>query len=490
MVAQVEAMQAGSATLRQLSSSFAQHIHLIAACGMGMGSLAGMLKARGYQVTGSDQHVYPPMSTQQQVWGIPLYNGFRPEHLAPRPDLVIVGNAVSRDNPEAMATQQAGIPVMSLPQALAHFFIQERHSVVVTGTHGKSTTTALIAWLLQHAGYAPGFFVGAVMRNIDGTFGLGQGPHFVVEGDEYDSAYFDKGPKFLHYRPRTAVLTSLEFDHADIYRDLDHVRSAFARFVPLLPADGCLIACHDAPNVRELLTTVPSAAPIQTYGLDPGADWQAVAWHADATGTHITVNYQGQPFGSFTSPLFGPHNVQNVLAAIAVIHRLGLSPAQVAAGLATYAHIKRRCEVRGVVRGITVLDDFAHHPTAVRVTLEGVRQAYPGARLWAVFEPRSATSRRAVFQYEYAEAFRLADRVLIADVYHHREQLPPETRFSPQALVEALRAQGVGAWFYPTTEEIMTHLCRDTQAADVILIMSNGGFDNIHQRLLAALEQS
>jgi len=293
-----------------------QHMHLIAACGTGMGSLAGMLKARGYHVTGSDQHVYPPMSTQLQAWGIPLYNGFSAEHLVPRPDLVIVGNAVSRDNPEAMATEQAGIPVMSLPQALAHFFIQERHSVVVTGTHGKSTTTALIAWLLQHAGYEPGFFVGAVMRNIDGTFGLGQGPHFVVEGDEYDSAYFDKGPKFLHYRPRTAVLTSLEFDHADIYRDLDHVRSAFARFIPLLPADGCLVACHDAPHVRELLATVPIAAPIQTYGLESGAEWQAVAWHADATGTHLTVHHHGQPVGSFTSPLFGPHNVHNVLAAV------------------------------------------------------------------------------------------------------------------------------------------------------------------------------
>jgi len=465
------------------------HIHLIAACGTGMGSLAGMLKARGYQVTGSDQQVYPPMSTQLQAWGIPLYNGFSAEHLSPRPDLVIVGNAVSRDNLEVVATQHAGVPVMSLPQALAHFFIQDRHAVVVTGTHGKSTTTALIAWLLQHAGYEPGFFVGAVMRNIDGTFGLGQGPHFVVEGDEYDSAYFDKGPKFLHYRPRTAVLTSLEFDHADIYRDLDHVRAAFARFVPLLPADGCLVACHDAPHVRELLTTVPSAAPIQTYGLEAGAAWQAVAWQADTTGTHITVHHHGQPFGTFTSPLFGPHNVQNVLAALAVTHRLGLSPTQMAASLATYAHIKRRSEVRGVVRGITVLDDFAHHPTAVRVTLEGVRQAYPGARLWAVFEPRSATSRRAVFQHEYAEAFRIADRVLIADVYHHREQLPSEARFSPKTLVEALQAHGVGAWFYPTSAEIIAHLCRDTQPADVILIMSNGGFENIHQRLLTALEQ-
>ena len=308
------------------------------------------------------------MSTQLQAWGIPLYNGFSAEHLVPRPDLVIVGNAVSRDNPEAMATEQAGIPVMSFPQALAHFFIQERHSVVVTGTHGKSTTTALIAWCLQHAGYEPGFFVGAVMRNIDGTFGLGQGPHFVVEGDEYDSAYFDKGPKFLHYRPRTAVLTSLEFDHADIYRDLDHVRSAFARFIPLLPADGCLVACHDAPHVRESADhrAQRCAYPDLWLGVRRRVARGRLAcrYHRHAShGARIMASLSG----SFTSPLFGPHNIQNVLAAVVVTHRLGLSPAQIAAGLATYAHIKRRCEVRGVVRGITVLDDFAHHPTAVRV---------------------------------------------------------------------------------------------------------------------------
>jgi len=472
-----------------VTSPHHQHIHLIAACGTGMGSLAGMLKASGYHVTGSDQQVYPPMSTQLETWGIPLYNGYHADHLTPAPDLVIVGNAVSRDNPEAMATQQAGIPAMSFPQALAHFFIQDRHAVVVTGTHGKSTTTALIAWLLQHAGYDPGFFVGAVMRNINGTFGLGQGPHFVVEGDEYDSAYFDKEPKFLHYRARTAVLTSLEFDHADIYRDLEHVRQAFARLLPLIPAHGCLVACHDAPHVRELLATVPTAAALQTYGLEPGAAWQARAWEAEAAGTHITVEHHGQEFGTFTSPLFGPHNIQNVLAAIVVTQSLGLTPAQIAAGLATYAHIKRRCEVRGVVRGITVLDDFAHHPTAVRVTLEGVRQAYPGSRLWAVFEPRSATSRRAVFQQEYAEAFRGADCVLVADVYHHREQLSPEARFSPATLVHALHAHGVGAWFYPGTDAILAHLCRETRPTDVVLIMSNGGFDNIHQRLLHALEQ-
>jgi UDP-N-acetylmuramate: L-alanyl-gamma-D-glutamyl-meso-diaminopimelate ligase len=465
-----------------------QHIHLIACCGTGMGSLAGMLKARGYHVTGSDQHVYPPMSTQLAAWGIPLYTGFCAAHLQPRPDLVVVGNAVSRHNPEALAVQAAGIPTLSFPQALAHFFIQKRHAVVVTGTHGKSTTTALIAWLLCQAGYDPSVFVGAVMQNFDSPFRLGQGAHFVVEGDEYDSAYFDKAPKFLHYRPRTAVLTSLEFDHADIYRDLPHVRSAFVRFVQLLPGDGCLIACTDQPHVQELLATGPMPAPVQTYGLEAPADWQVTACHPIAHGMQATVCYRGTLYGQFTSPLLGRHNVQNLLAAIAVTSSLGLSAAQIAAGLTTFRHIKRRCEVRGEVDGVTVIDDFAHHPTAVHVTLDAVRQAYPGARLWAVFEPRTATSRRAIFQQEYAAALQLADRVILADVYR-KEQLGDTASLSPAAIVQKLQQQGIPAWFYPTTEAIMAHICREAQPADVILIMSNGGFDNIHQRLLTALEQ-
>ena len=464
------------------------HIHLIACCGTGMGSLAGMLNASGYHVTGSDQHIYPPMSTQLEEWGIPLYQGFDAAHLQPRPDLVIVGNAMSRDNAEAAATREAGIPAMSLPEALAHFFIQERHSVVVTGTHGKSTTTALIAWLLAHAGCDPSFFVGAVMRNFQSTFRLGEGNHFVVEGDEYDSAYFDKGPKFLHYRPQTAVLTSLEFDHADIYRDLDHVRSAFVQFVDLLPASGCLIACSDHANVRDLLDTTPIAAPVVTYGLDPSADWHAVESHIDGRTMRLTVQHHGELFGRFTTPLFGQHNVQNLLAAVAVAHHLGLTAQQIASGLATFCHIKRRCEIRGTIDDITIIDDFAHHPTAVQMTVEAVRQAYPGARLWAVFEPRTATSRRKIFQDDYVEALRRADRVILADV-HRKEGLTSEERLSPATVVQRLRDHEVPAWFYPTTDEILAHLCREAQPSDVILIMSNGGFDNIHQRLLTALQQ-
>lgn len=472
----------------------ATHIHLIACGGTGMGSLAIMLQARGYRVTGSDQHLYPPMSTQLETAGIQVYEGFDTAHLEPQPDLVVVGNAVTRDNVEAAATREAGIPAMSFPQALAHFFIQDRHAVVVTGTHGKSTTTALIAWLLIHAGYDPSVFVGAVMRNFDRTFRLGDGGHMVLEGDEYDSAYFDKGPKFLHYRPRTAVLTSLEFDHADIYRDLDHVRSAFVRFLDLLPDDGCLVACHDQANVRELLATTPVAAPVQTYGLEAGAQWQAVDYtptvHNPGTmhGMSMTILRHGDFYCRLSAPLCGRHNLQNILAAVAVATRLGLSAEQITAGMASFQHIKRRCEIRGVVNGITVIDDFAHHPTAVEMTLEGVRLAYPWSRLWAIFEPRSATSRRKVFQQAYVQALRLADYVLLADVYRGN-LLAAADRLSPQMLVQTLNPLTKGAWFYPDTNDIIAHLCRESQSSDVILIMSNGGFDNIHERLLTALAQ-
>jgi UDP-N-acetylmuramate: L-alanyl-gamma-D-glutamyl-meso-diaminopimelate ligase len=464
------------------------HIHLIACCGTGMGSLAGMLKAAGYHVTGSDEHIYPPMSTQLEGWGIRIYEGFRPEHLQPRPDLVVVGNAVSRDNPEAALVRQAGIPALSLPQALAYFLIRERHAVVVAGTHGKSTTTALIAWLLTHAGCDPSVFVGAVMRNFNSTFCLGQGPHVVLEGDEYDSAYFDKAPKYLHYRPRTAVLTSVEFDHADIYHDLRQVRAAFNRFLHLLPVDGQLIACYDQPSVRELLRAAALVVPVQTYGMQSGADWRAVDCQPQRQGMQLTVLYHEAPFARLSSPLLGKHNVQNLLAAVAVAHHLGLSAAQIATGISTFENIKRRCEVRGEVQGVTVIDDFAHHPTAVRATLSAVRLAYPGACLWAVFEPRTATSRRAIFQQDYSAALALADRVVIADV-HRKGQLHVTERLSPEALVAALRARQTPAWFYPTTQAIIDHLCVEVQDQDVVLIMSNGGFDNIHQRLLDALTQ-
>ena len=465
-----------------------RHIHLVAVCGTGTGSLAILLKTLGHHVTGSDRHVYPPMSTQLQEWGIPVREGFRAAHLQPRPDLVIVGNAISRGNPEAEAAQDAGVPVMSFPQALAHFLIGDRHGVVVAGTHGKSTTTALIAWMLDHAGLQPGYFVGAVTRNFPAPIRLGTGAHVVVEGDEYDSAYFDKGPKFLHYRPRTAVLTALEFDHADIYRDLDHVRSAFRRFVCLLPAEGRLLACGDDPEVRSLCAAEAMAAPVETYGLSAGVDWQAADWRAGDGGTVLEVVHGGRPFGQFVTPLFGPHNLRNVLAAIAVAHRLGVGRDRIASGLRSFAGLKRRCEVRGEGAGVTVIDDFAHHPTAVGLTLQGLRQAYPGARLWAVFEPRSATTRRHVFQRAYVEALAHADRVVIAEVFR-KQELAREERLSEDLLVQELNQGGVPSWFCPDTADIIARVCEEARRGDVVAVMSNGGFDNIHERLLEALRQ-
>ena len=463
-------------------------IHLVAVCGTGMGSLAILLKTLGHRVTGSDQHMYPPMSIQLQEWGIPLYEGFRAMHLQPRPDLVIVGNAISRGNQEAEAAQAAGVPVMSFPQALAHFLIGERHGVVVAGTHGKSTTTALIAWMLDHAGLDPGYFVGAVTRNFPAPIRLGTGAHVVVEGDEYDSAYFDKDPKFLHYRPRTAVLTALEFDHADIYRDFAHVRSAFDRFVRLLPAEGCLLACGDDPGVRSLCAEESIAGVVETYGLSEGVNWRAAEWEAGEGGTVLEVRRNGHTFGRFVTTLFGPHNVCNVLAAIAVAHRLGVPRDRIASGLRSFAGLKRRCEVRGEVAGVTVIDDFAHHPTAVSVTLKGLRAAYQGARLWVVFEPRSATTRRRVFQEAYVVALAHADRVVIAEVFR-KEELQKEERLSEDLLVQRLKESGVPSWFYPDTADIIARVCEQALKGDVVVIMSNGGFDNIHERLLEALQQ-
>ena len=465
-----------------------QHIHLVAVCGTGMGSLAILLKALGHHVTGSDLHVYPPMSDQLQQWGIQLHEGFRASHLQPRPDLVIVGNAISRGNAEAEAAQDAGVPVMSFPQALAQFLIGERHGVVVAGTHGKSTTTALIAWLLDHAGLDPGYFVGAVTRNFAAPIRLGAGAHVVVEGDEYDSAYFDKGPKFLHYRPRTAVLTALEFDHADIYRDLEHVRSAFRRFARLLPAEGCLLACGDDPGVRSLCEEERISARVETYGLAGGVDWQAAAWQGGNCGAALEVLHNGKPFGRFVTPLFGAHNARNALAAIAVAHRLGVARDRIASGLRSFAGLKRRCEVRGEAAGVTVIDDFAHHPTAVGLTLQGLREAYPAARLWVVFEPRSATTRRRVFQRAYVDALSHADRAVVAEVYR-KEELEREERLSEDLLVEELNERGVPSWYYPDTADIIARVCEEALHGDVVAIMSNGGFDNIHERLLRALQQ-
>jgi UDP-N-acetylmuramate: L-alanyl-gamma-D-glutamyl-meso-diaminopimelate ligase len=464
-----------------------RHIHLIAICGVGMSALAGMLQARGWRVTGSDQHVYPPMSTQLAGLGIDLRQGFSADHLADHPDLIVVGNAVSRSNPEVQAMLELGLPFLSLPQALAEFFLVNCHPIVVVGTHGKTTTASLMAWVLESAGLDPSYMIGGIPRNFGTNYKLGNGAFFVVEGDEYDTAFFDKGPKFLHYRPRTAILTSVEFDHADIYRDLDHVKEAFRRFVHILPAEGYLAAGIEFPHAADLLASAPCRW--EGYGFADQAHWRAAQVDVDEEATRFLVQHQHQRLGTMRSALVGQHNIQNALGVIAVASHLGLSFDAIRAGLQSFAGVKRRQEIRGVVRQITVIDDFAHHPTAIRETLAALRAKYHGRRLWAIFEPRSATSRRATFQEEFTAAFAEADRVVIAGLFNP-DGIPPDARLSPQRLADEIACRyGKDAVYLLEVDAIVDHVATGAHAGDVVVVMSNGGFGGIHEKLLAALRK-
>ncbi len=463
-----------------------QHIHLIAICGVGMSALAGMLQARGFRVTGSDQNVYPPMSTQLEALGIELRQGFSAQHLIDDPDLIVVGNAVSRTNPEVQAMLAQGIPFLSFPQALAEFFLRDRHPIVIAGTHGKTTTASLMAWVLESAGLDPSYMIGGVPRNFGTNYKLGHGAFFVVEGDEYDTAFFDKGPKFLHYRPRSAILTSVEFDHADIYRDLEHVQEAFRGFVRILPSDGYLAAGIDFPHVGELLSSVPCVW--EGYGFSPVARWRAMQVEEDEGTTRFLVQ-RDQEIGAIRWTSVGRHNVQNALGVIAVASHLGVPFGDIRQGLQSFTGVKRRQEVRGIVHDITVIDDFAHHPTAIRETLAALRARYKGHRLWTIFEPRSATSRRATFQNDFVEAFAGADRVVIADLYNPNP-IPLDSRLSPERLADDIaRRCAKDAVHLPSVEAIVDRVAAGAQPGDVVVIMSNGGFGGIHEKLLAALSK-
>lgn len=462
------------------------HIHLLGICGTGMGALAGMLQSAGYRVTGSDEHVYPPMSDYLAGLGIPVMSGYRPENLAERPDLVVVGNVIRAVNPEAQAVAAAGIPYLSFPQTLSRYFIEGKTSLVVCGTHGKTTTSSLLATLLQHAGQEPSFMIGGIVQAFGRNFNLGSGPYFVAEGDEYDTAFFDKGPKFLHYQPKVCILTSVEFDHADIYADFDAVKAAFRRLVKILPPDGCLVACLDDPTVAEI--AAEASCPVVGYGEAAGRDFQVTDLAVTPAGTTFTVMKKGAVLGEFTSRMPGRHNALNSLAVIAVLDRLGIDAATIASGLAAFQGVRRRQEVRGVARGVTVIDDFAHHPTAVRETLAALRQAYAGQRLIAVFEPRTNSSRRRVFQDAYVTAFDHADQVVVREPMA-LTQLAEEERFSSAQLVADLKGQGRDARYFSTTDEILSYLDTRLHPGDVVAILSNGGFDNIHTRLLDLLRQ-
>jgi UDP-N-acetylmuramate: L-alanyl-gamma-D-glutamyl-meso-diaminopimelate ligase len=484
MEAQNQAGALLSLELNQVPSPL-RHIHLMGICGTAMAALAGMLKQQGYRVTGSDQNVYPPMSDYLEGLSIKVLPGYLPSNLRPGPDLVVVGNVITRLNPEALELSRLGLPYLSMPQALQAFAMKGKKSIVITGTHGKTTTTALIAWLLEHAGLDPGFMVGGIPINFESGFRLGKGPFFVIEGDEYDTAFFDKGPKFLHYSPWVAILTSIEFDHADIYRDLGHVRESFRKLIRLIPPEGHLIANRDDPLV--LAESGEATCPVTTYGFQEGASWSARNVSVRSRETHLEVFSEKRGAVQLTTALYGRHNVSNLLSAVALADLLKIETAHLRKALETFRGVKRRQEIKGEKKGILVIDDFAHHPTAVRETIRAVREKHAGRRLIVTFEPRSNSSRRKTFQNEYGSSFDQADRILIPEP-SLMDKIAPEERFSSQKLVEDLRRRGLEASYFRETSLILEELLRSSREGDVILFMSNGAFDNLPTRLLAALD--
>jgi len=461
-----------------------KRIHLIGICGTAMATLAALLKSRGYDVRGSDQNVYPPMSDFLAEQQITTLQGYTPEHITADLDLVIVGNAISRGNPELEEVLDRKIRYCSLPEAVRDHFLWGARSVVIAGTHGKTTTTSLTGWVLTHGGADPSVFIGGIAENFAGSYRIGGGREFVIEGDEYDSAFFDKTAKFLKYLPDIAVVNNIEFDHADIYADLESIRVAFRRLVNLIPSRGLLLVGADDPEAGALRSI--ARCRVESFGLSNGADWQAHDLQVESGTTKFGVWRGGQPAGNFEIPMLGAFNVRNALAAIAVGAAVGLSPDTMADALRRFKGVRRRMQLRGTAAGVSVYDDFAHHPTAIAETLAGVRSAYPDRRIWAIFEPRSATSCRKVFQSDFARAFGKADRVLLPAVF--RSQLPDDQRLSVEQLIGDLRTSGQDARFIPQVDDIVSTVANEARAGDLVVVMSNGGFDDIHQKLLTELE--
>ena len=461
-----------------------------------MGTLAALLKQQGHEVSGSDEHVYPPMSDFLSAEGIALLEGYREAHVEGPIDLVVVGNAISRGNAELEAVLDRKLRYTSLPEAIRDFFLWGATSIVIAGTHGKTTTASLAGWLLAHGGADPTVLVGGIAGNFGvggASYRVGKGRAFVIEGDEYDSAYFDKTAKFLKYLPDIAVVNNIEFDHADIYADLDAVRLAFRRLVNLVPRRGLTLLGADSADAAALAPLGRSR--VQTFGFSASADWRAVdvvpgASAQAGTGipvaaTRFRLTGQGRDLGEFTLPMAGEHNVRNALAAIAIGAEMGIPMERLREGLAAFLGVKRRLEVVGERHGVTVYDDFAHHPTAVAETLRAVRALAPGRRVWAIFEPRSASSCRRVFQHDFARAFGGADQVVLASVF--RSSLPESERLSESALVEDLTAAGVAARHLPDVDAIVAAVAVEALPGDLVVIMSNGGFGGIHRKLLQAL---
>ena len=444
-----------------------------------MASVAAALKERGFAITGSDQGIYPPMSTFLEERGIEA-RPFDEANLAHKPDLVVIGNAISRGNPEAEYALEHKLAYCALPELLKHQFLRGKRSLVVCGTHGKTTTASLLAWLLEHNGLNPSFLIGGIPNN------LGQGARFtdsewcVLEGDEYDTAFFDKRSKFVHYLPEAVVINNLEFDHADIFDSLTEIQKSFQRLINIIPRNGLLLANGDEPNLLPL--TGVGHCPVRHFGLGNNCDAQADQLLFSESGSTFRLGS-----AQFRIPMIGELNVRNALAALLMARYAGLSDKQIQAGFGTFEGIRRRMEICGEVKGVTVIDDFAHHPTAISETLKALSRRFPERRVWAIFEPRSNTTRRNHFQIELAEALRLAKRVVVAEVAR-LEQVPPEERLNPAQLMADIRAAGVEADYLPTADDIVAHVVPQAQPGDILCVLSNGGFDNIHQKLINALE--
>jgi UDP-N-acetylmuramate: L-alanyl-gamma-D-glutamyl-meso-diaminopimelate ligase len=465
-----------------------KHIHIIGIGGSAMAPLAGMLREQGFRVTGSDSGVYPPASTLLNSLGISYFPSFDATHLTPAPDLVVVGNIIARGNPELEETLERKIPYRSMPEILEEVFLPGKHSIVISGTHGKTTTTAMLAWIFHSAGKQPTFLVGGVAENFGKSYGLGQGTDMILEGDEYETAFWDRGPKFFHYHPDDLIITSLEYDHADIYTDFTAYQLAFKRLVNLVPRNGRVVIWGDSeksgPALRE--AAAKSFCPVIAYGFSSGNDWIASEPEFAGDAMRFTVTHKGNSFGEFSLTASGRHNVLNALAAIIVAHGRGISAESLQKSLASFRSVRRRLDVRGEHQGILVVDDFAHHPTAVRATIEAARGRWPKRRLWAILEPRSNSMRRKVFQETLPQALALADRVALGGVFR-AQQLGDENRLDPETVAASVRTLGKEANVVGGGEAMAEFLAANAKPNDLLLIMSNGSFDGLCEKLLIKL---
>ncbi|MBT5470827.1 MAG: UDP-N-acetylmuramate:L-alanyl-gamma-D-glutamyl-meso-diaminopimelate ligase [Nitrospina sp.] len=461
-----------------------KNIYLIAICGTGMAALAGLLKKAGHHVTGSDANIYPPMSTLLKDAGIEIFPGYKKENISKDIDLVIVGNAVSKTNEEVQAVLEADISYTSFPAALSQFFLEGRNSLVVTGTHGKTTTTSLLSWVLESANRKPGFMVGGWLKNFDTNHQVPLGEFFVTEGDEYDSAFFDKGPKFLHYRPDASILTSIEFDHADIFNDLDQIKKVFRDYVKLIEPDGVILVKSDDNNIRDVMKS--ASCKIETYGFQKDADWRIESYRFEKGFGHFSLSFKNEPRGDFELAMIGRHNVENAAAVAGLCFNLGLTTDEINTAFKTFKGIKRRQEIVGEKKGVTVIDDFAHHPTAISLTIDAVKEAYPEQRIWAVFEPRSATARRKVFEESFPKSFLKANRVVFAEPFAP-EKIKQDERLDVKAVVATICDLEGTADYIPQVDDIVEFIIKNSNPGDVVLVMSSGGFGGIHQKILEGL---